>query len=112
MGDLAKLLVLPRAALSGEADVVVVGAGPTVSADQVPVRPFRDPDPFHELSFATPLAAKRAIADEIRLPIGKLSEDDRQFIDALVARTLSRPEVIAAVRERFPQGRKGGVGSC
>jgi hypothetical protein len=49
---------------------------------------------------------------EIRLPIGKLSEDDRQFIDALVARTLSRPEVIAAVRQRFPQGRKGGVGSC
>ena len=112
VGDLAQLLVLPRAALSGEADVVVVGAGPTVSADQVPVRPFRDPDPFHELSFATPLAAKRAIADEIRLPIGKLSEDDRQFIDALVARTLSRPEVIAAVRQRFPQGRKGGVGSC
>src|SRR5271167_3527923 len=112
VGDLAQLLVLPRAALSGENDVVVVGAGPTVSADQVPVRPFRDPDPFHELSFATPLAAKRAIADEIRLPIGKLSEDDRQFIDALVARTLSRPEVIAAVRQRFPQGRKGGVGSC
>jgi hypothetical protein len=48
----------------------------------------------------------------VRLPIGKLSEDDRQFIDALVARTLSRPEVIAAVRHRFPQGRKGGVGSC
>ena len=65
-----------------------------------------------EGSFATPLAAKRAIADEIRLPIGKLSEDDRQFIDALVARTLSRPEVITAVRQRFPQGRKGGVGSC
>jgi hypothetical protein len=43
VGDLAQLLVLPRAALSGEADVVVVGAGPTVSADQVPVRPFCDP---------------------------------------------------------------------
>ena len=52
----------------------MVGAGLTVSADQVPVRAFRDPDPFRELSFATPLAAKRAIADEIRLPIGKLSE--------------------------------------
>jgi hypothetical protein len=38
VGDLAQLLVLPRAALSGEDDVVVVGAGPTVSADQVPVR--------------------------------------------------------------------------
>jgi len=70
------------------------------------------PDPFHELSFPTPLAAKRAIADEIRLPLGRLSDDDRRFIDALVARTLSRPEVLAAVRERFPQGRKGGVVSC
>jgi hypothetical protein len=112
VGDLARLLVLPRSVLSGEDDVVVVGAGPTASAEQVPVRPFLDPDPFHELTFPTPLAARRAIADEIRLPIGKLSNDDRQFIDALVARTLSRPEVIAAVRQRFPQGRKGGVGSC
>jgi hypothetical protein len=112
VGDLARLLVLPRFALSGEDDVVVVGAGPPVPAAQVPVRPFLDPDPFHELTFPTPLAARRAIADEIRLPIGKLSNDDRQFIDALVARTLSRPEVIAAVRHRFPQGRKGGVGSC
>ena len=112
MGDLARLLVLPRSALSGDDDVVVVGAGPTASADQVPVRPFLDPDPFHELTFPTPLAARRAIADEIRLPIGKLSEDDRQFIETLVAHTLSRPEVIAAVRQRFPQGRKGGVGSC
>jgi hypothetical protein len=86
--------------------------GPAAPAEPLPVRPFHDPDPFHELSFATPLAAKRAIADEIRLPLGRLSDEDRQFIDALVARTLSRPEVIAAVRQRFPQGRKGGVGSC
>ncbi len=57
------------------------------------------------LSFATPLAAKCAIADEIRPPIGKLSEDDRQFIDALVAHTLSRPEVIAAERQRAPDSR-------
>jgi hypothetical protein len=112
VGDLAQLLALPRSALAGEGDVVLVGAGSVALADQVPIRPFRDPDPFHELTFATSLAAKRAIADEIRLPLGKLSADDRQFIDALVTRTLSRPEVIAAVRQRFPQGRKGGVGSC
>ncbi|MEA2728130.1 MAG: hypothetical protein QOF70_2605 [Acetobacteraceae bacterium] len=98
VGDLARLLVLPRSVLSGEDDVVVVGAGPTASAEQVPVRPFLDPDPFHELTFPSPRAAKRAIADEISLPIGRLSNDDRRFIDALVARTLSRPEVIAAVR--------------
>ena len=111
VGDLAQLLVLPRSALAGENDIVLVGAASAALPSST--RPsVRDPDPFHELSFASPLAAKRAIADEIRLPLGKLSDDDRQFIDALVTRTLSRPEVISAVRQRFPQGRKGGVGSC
>jgi len=43
-------------------------------------------------------------------PLAKLSDEDRAFIDALLARTLARPEILAAVRERFPQGRRGGVG--
>lgn len=85
----------------------MVAAKPAVVAT---VRPFRDPDPFHELAFANPLAARRAIADEVRAPLARLSEDDRAFIDALLTRTLSRPEILAAVRERFPQGRRGGVG--
>jgi hypothetical protein len=44
------------------------------------------------------------------VPLAKLSDEDRTFIDALLARTLARPEIITAVRERFPQGRRGGVG--
>jgi hypothetical protein len=107
VGALAGKLALPRAALSGEDGVVLIGA--TTPAG-VPLRPFRDPDPFHELGFANAIAARRAIADEIRLPLAKLSDDDRAFIDALLARTLARPEILAAVRERFPQGRRGGVG--
>jgi hypothetical protein len=81
-----------------------------VDAAAIPVRPFKDPDPFHELVFANPIAARRAIADEIRVPLATLSEDDRAFIDALLNRTLARPEIIAAIRHRFPQGRRGGVG--
>jgi hypothetical protein len=96
---LADKLVLPRAAVSGDDGVVMIRP-----AAAVPVRPFRDPDPFHELMFASPLAARRAIADEVRLPLAKLSDDDRAFIDALVARTLVRAEVLAAVREHFPPG--------
>jgi len=103
---LAGKLALPRSALSGEDGVVMAGVKPTA----VPVRPFRDPDPFHELGFASPIAARRAIAEEVRLPLAKLSEEDRAFIDALLARTLARPEILAAVRERFPQGRRRGVG--
>jgi hypothetical protein len=95
---LADRLVLPRAAVSGEDGVVVIH--PAAAA----VRPFRDPDPFHELAFASPLAARRAIADAVRLPLAKLSEEDRAFIDALLARTLARAEVLAAVRDHFPPG--------
>jgi hypothetical protein len=103
---LAGKLALPRAALSGQDGVVMTG----MNYGEAPVRPFRDPDPFHELGFPSPIAARRAIADEIRVPLAKLSADDRAFIDALLARTLARPEVLAAVRARFPQGRRGGVG--
>ncbi len=106
VGALAGKLALPRAALSGEDAVVMAGAKPPA----VPVRPFRDPDPFHELGFANPIAARRAIAEEVRLPLAKLSEEDRAFIDALLARTLARPEILAAVRGRFPQGRRRNVG--
>ena len=107
---LAGKLALPRAALSGEDGVVMIGATTSAGLIAVPLRPFHDPDPFHELEFANTVAARRAIADEIRLPLAKLSDDGRAFIDALLARTLARPEILAAVRERFPQGRRGGVG--
>jgi hypothetical protein len=101
---LAEKLVLPRAAVSGETDVVEVRFAATI-----PLRPFRDPDPFHELTFASPIAARRAIADEIRLPLATLSDADRAFIDALLGRTLARAEVLAAVRDHFPPGRRGGA---
>jgi len=73
------------------------------------MRPFNDPDPFHQPRFASQIAARRGIAEEIGLPLAKLSDEARAFIDAVLARTLVRPEILAAVRERFRQGRKGGV---
>jgi len=112
VADLAGKLALPRAALSGENAVVMTGIRREVDVAAIPVRPFQGPDPFHELVFPNPIAARRAIADEIRAPLGALSDDDRAFIDALLNRTLSRPEILAAVRDRFPQGRRGGVGRC
>ena len=107
---LAGSLALPRAALSGENGVVMLGAGKGAATPAVPVRPFKDPDPFHQLAFANPIAARRAIADEIRVPLATLPEEDRAFTDALLARSLVRPDIFAAVRERFPQGRRGRTG--
>ena len=112
VATLAGKLALPRAALSGENAVIMTGMRREADAVSVPVRPFRDPDPFHELVFANPIAARRAIADAIRVPLATLPDDDRAFIDALLNRTLERPEIIAAIRDRFPQGRRGGVGQC
>ena len=50
VGGLTARLSEPRAALSGKAHVVMIGITPAAA---VPVRPCSDPDPFHELSFAT-----------------------------------------------------------
>ena len=110
VASLAGKLALPRAALSGEHGVVVTDAAQQAGAAAITVRPFRDPDPFHELVFANPIAARRAIAEEIRVPLATLSVEDRAFIDALLDRSLARPEILTAVRERFPQGRREGVG--
>jgi hypothetical protein len=93
VAELAARLSLPRAALS--ADVVMIGITPAAA---VPARPYSGLDPLHELSFATELAARRAIAEEITLPLATLADGDRAFIDALLARTLTRPEILAAVR--------------
>jgi len=109
---LADKLVLPRAALSGENGVIMTGKQSPADATEIPLRPFQDPDPFHQLVFANPIAARRAIADAIRVPLATLSDEDRAFIDALLNRSLARPEILAAVRERFPQGRRGGLGPC
>ena len=110
VASLAGKLALPRAALSGEDGVVMSRVTPTELPTNVPVRPFQDPDPFHELGFASPIAARRAIADEIRVPLATLPAEDRAFIDVLLARTLARAEILAAIRERFPRGRKKGAG--
>lgn len=110
VADLAGRISIPRAAVSGEADIVDLGAQARTAQLTPPARPFVDPDLFHELTFPTALAARRAIADELRLPLAKLGDDDRAFIDHLLAETLSRPAILAAVRERFPAGRKGGIG--
>ena len=109
---LAGKLSLPRAALSGENAVVISDIRRDADAAAIPVRPFQDPDPFHELVFANPIAARRAIADAIRVPLATLSDDDRAFIDALLDRSLARPEILAAVHDRFPQGRRGGISRC
>ena len=68
---LAAEIGLPRAALSGNPDLVPAGRREPPAS-----RPFVDPDPFRTLTFANVIAAKLAIADALRLPLAKLEAED------------------------------------
>jgi hypothetical protein len=61
--------------------------------------------------YPSPFAAKHAIADELGMPLARLSAEDRAFIDALVRDTLEKPAVLTRIREHFkPAG--AGAESC
>ncbi len=95
---LADRLGLPRAALEGNPDL----AGPAAPPRPEPARvPFRDPDPFEELAYPNAIRAKLAIADLLGRPLARLSEEERAWINGLLAETLAKNAVLARVRERF-----------
>ena len=105
MAELAVRLGLPRATLDG-----TVPSARSMRAE-LGRRPFSDPDPFQQLAFPSPLAAKHAIADELGMPLARLSVEDRGFIDALLRDTLEKPAVLTRVREHF-KAAVAGVASC
>lgn len=96
VGALAGKLQLPRSAVFG-GDVV----WSDTAAPAVVMQPFTGPDPFHEIAFPTEFAARMAIAEMLRVPLGKLSDDDSAFIGELLDRTLARSEIVAAINARF-----------
>jgi hypothetical protein len=99
---LAVRIGLPRAALAGGELPDPPAALPVAKVT------FTDPDPFQTLTFPSPIAAKRAISDELGLALAKLGADDRAFIDALVQETLVKNTVLARIRERFKDRAQGG----
>ena len=95
---LAERLGLPRAALEGNPDL----AGPPAPPRPEPTRvPFADPDPFEEIAYPSAIRAKLAIADLLGRPLARLSDEDRAWINSVLAETLGKAEVMARVRERF-----------
>ena len=90
--------------------VVVVGMGTIVKA----VKTANPPADVVMLPFElmSTLSLDAGVVPGSFVPLATLSDDDRAFIDALLNRTLARPDILAAIRDRFPQGRRGGVGRC
>jgi hypothetical protein len=101
---LAKGLTLPRSAVEGNRELQFLADVPSIP--EPVVVPFQDRDPFGEYTYPTVLAAKRAIADEIALPLARLNETERAFIDELLAETLDKKEIRSRVRHYFQQKRE------
>ena len=57
--------------------------------------------------FASRVAAKLAIADEIAVPLARLSGADRDFIDEVLGQTLARGAVLARIRAYFRHKKPG-----
>ena len=92
--DLAACISVPKSALTGE----II---PLLAA------PFRDRDPWQELSYAGELAARRAISRQLGRPLAELPDEARTFIADLLGRTLNKVEIEEAIRDRFLR-RTGG----
>ena len=93
---IAEQLALPRAALGGNPHAALL-----IRNTEVPVTVFTDPDPFQEFAYPNVLAAKRAIADYLAIPLAKLPPEQLEWINTLVETTLNKKEVIEQVEEYF-----------
>lgn len=90
---LAEQLALPRAALTDRPELTRAWPSPHPAT-----QPFRDPDPFHELAFATAIDAKQAVADRLGMALAKLPPARLDALNALLATTLSKEAVFEHVR--------------
>ena len=79
---LARALQVPKAVLE---------VCPALAPEPAPSsRAFVDPDPFREFTFSNRITAKLAIAEALGMPLARLPEEERAFIDAVVAEALLR----------------------
>ena len=70
-------------------------------------RPFVDPDPYGQLTYASRLDALRGVSDLLHRPLARLAEDDLAFVNALVERTLDKAAIEQDIRARFLPRRPG-----
>ena len=91
---LTRQLILPRSALGERVLMPNAEAG----SDPLPVEAFRDPDPFQEIAYPSVMAAKRAIADYLAMPLAKLSREEMAKLDDALAGSLRKSDVMEYAR--------------
>jgi len=98
---LAARLELPRAALDG--GTVTFPESADRPAPQA--QPFHDPDPFQELRYPNAIAAKKAVARTLGIPLARLPADRIAALDALLSETLDKPVIEDFVRTHLKKQR-------
>lgn len=99
--NLAQQLSLPIAALTGENIALISQHIPK----EIPRQSF---PAVAEESYSSTIAAKLAIAGELAIPLARLPQADRRFIEQLLGETLIRRIVLDRVREYFRKHKKEG----
>jgi len=92
---------VPRAALTGPTG----DTAPIADIVTLPSRAFVDPDPYDPFTSASRVEALRGIADILRRSLGRLTDDDLVFVNALADRTLDKGTIKQEIMDRFPTAR-------
>jgi len=93
-----KLELVRSAVLGGEQPAGWEEASPPAAK---PVIPFADPDPFQEFAFTDAVNAKLAIAGSLGIPLARLSAEQMGALDAILARTMNKQEIMDWVRQHL-----------
>ncbi len=94
--ELAAKLSVPRAVVSGLPQVAEL-----IAERKVVSIAFADPDPFQEFQYPNAMAAKRAIAECLGMPLGRLSPEELDLVQEIVGATLDKKKVLDRVRQSF-----------
>lgn len=74
---------------------------------ETPKTAFNDPDPFIEFTFPNRVAAKQAIANELGIPLAKLTQKQLDHIDKIVSETLNKKLIFERIHAFFNSPKKG-----
>jgi hypothetical protein len=94
--ELAAKISVPRTALTALPQVAELA-----SEHRVATTVFADPDPFQEFQYPNAMAAKRAIAHYLGMPLAKSSAEQIAEVNMIVGTTLDKKSVLDQVRQYF-----------
>ncbi len=102
---LAREIQLSRAALDNNHNPGTLAA--FALEQEIPKITFNDPDPFIEFTFPDRVTAKQAISTELGIPLAKLTEEQLNYINKIIAETLNKKLIFEQIHAFLNTIKKG-----